>query len=267
MAEFRAEVFQNEYLADGATDVHGVVSVTCSGAGTAGRASGTEAAEIVIVDTSGSMDMPPAKIAAARRAAKVAVEEIVDGTWFAVLSGHTVAQMVFPPHPGLAKMTDVTRREAVEAVGRLRSGGATAIGAWITAATELFDQAPAGQRHAILLTDGKIEGEPPGALGIALERAAGKFQCDCRGIGSDWVVDELRRIATALLGTVDIVAKPDDLEADFEAMMRDAMSRGVADARLRVWAPQGSEVLFVRQVAPQVDDLTGRGTQIGRAHV
>ena len=30
MAEFRAEVFQNEYLADGATDVHGVVSVTCS---------------------------------------------------------------------------------------------------------------------------------------------------------------------------------------------------------------------------------------------
>ena len=46
MAEFRAEVFQNEYLADGATDVHGVVSVTCSGAGTAGRASGTEAAEI-----------------------------------------------------------------------------------------------------------------------------------------------------------------------------------------------------------------------------
>ena len=262
MAEFRADVFQNEYLADGATDVHGVVSVTCSGAGTAGRASGTEAAEIVIVDTSGSMDMPPAKIAAARRAAKVAVEEIVDGTWFAVLSGHTVAQMVFPPHPGLAKMTDVTRREAVEAVGRLRSGGATAIGAWITAATELFDQAPAGQRHAILLTDGKIEGEPPGALGIALERAAGKFQCDCRGIGSDWVVDELRRIATALLGTVDIVAKPDDLEADFEAMMRDAMSRGVADARLRVWAPQGSEVLFVRQVAPQVDDLTGRGTRI-----
>jgi hypothetical protein len=68
------------------------------------------------------------------------------------------------------------------------------------------------------------------------------------------VVDELRRIATALLGTVDIVAKPDDLEADFEAMMRAAMSRGVADARLRVWAPQGSEVLFVRQVAP-----TGRG--------
>jgi hypothetical protein len=79
VAEFKAEVFQNEYLSEGATDVHGVVSVSCSGAGVAGQASGTEAAEIIIVDTSGSMDMPPNKIAAARRAAKVAIDEIVGG--------------------------------------------------------------------------------------------------------------------------------------------------------------------------------------------
>jgi hypothetical protein len=262
VAEFRAEVFQNEYLSDGATDVHGVVSVTCSGAGTAGQSGGAGASEIIIVDTSGSMDMPPAKIAAARRAAKAAINEIVDGTWFAVMSGHTMAQMVYPPNPGLAKMNDVTRRDASEAVGRLRSGGATAMGAWIAAATELFRQTPAGQRHAILLTDGKIEGEPPGALDAALAAAKGMFQCDCRGIGSDWVVEELRTIATALLGTVDIVAEPADLEADFEQMMRNAMSRGVADVRLRVWAPQGSEVMFVRQVAPQVDDLTARGVRI-----
>ena len=261
MAEFRAEVFQNEYLSDGATDVHGVVSVTCADAGVAGS-TGVEAAEMIIVDTSGSMDMPPAKIAAARRAARVALGEIVDGTWFAVMAGHTVAQMVYPSHPGLAKMTDVTRRDAMEAVGRLRPGGATAIGAWITAATELFRQAPAGKRHAILLTDGKIEGEPDGALEAALAAARGQFQCDCRGVGSDWVVDELRTIASALLGTVDIVARPEDLEADFEQMMRESMRRGVADARLRVWAPQGSEVLFVRQVAPQVDDLTSRAVRI-----
>ena len=261
MAEFRAEVFQNEYVSDGATDVHGVVSVACSGAGVAGQA-GTEAAEVIIVDTSGSMDMPPAKIAAARRAAKVAVEEIVDGTWFAVVSGHTVAQMVYPVHPGLARMSSETRHAAVEAVGKLRSGGATAIGAWIEAANELFTNAPAEQRHVILLTDGRIEGEPPEALPNALARAKGKFQCDCRGIGSDWVVKELRQVAEALLGTVDIVAEPAELEADFEQMMKTAMSRGVPDARLRVWAPQGSEVLFVRQVAPQVDDLTPKATRI-----
>jgi hypothetical protein len=45
------------------------------------------------------MDMPTAKIVAARRAAKVAIGEIVDGTWFAVISGHSVAQMVYPVAP------------------------------------------------------------------------------------------------------------------------------------------------------------------------
>jgi hypothetical protein len=147
------------------------------------------------------------------------------------------------------------------AVERLRSGGATAIGSWIQAANELFGQVTAAQRHAILLTDGKIEGEPPAALGRALAAARGHFQCDCRGIGQDWVVEELREISTALMGTVDIVAKPEDLEADFEAMMQAAMSRGVPDARLRIWTPQGSEVLFVRQVAPAVEDLTATGVQ------
>jgi von Willebrand factor type A C-terminal domain len=206
--------------------------------------------------------MPPAKIAAARRAAKVAVAEIVDDTWFAVLSGHSMAQMIYPTHPGMSKMDPTRRAEASAAIDKVRSGGATAIGSWIVAATELFEQAPSTQHHAILLTDGKIEGEPPEALPQALAAASGVFQCDCRGIGDDWVVGELRSIADALLGTVDIVADPAHLEADFEAMMKASMSRGVSDVRLRVWAPQGSQVLFVRQVAPTVEELTNRATQI-----
>ena len=55
MAEFNAEVFQNEYLPDGGTDVHAIVSVSCTGAGEAGRAGAGDAAEIIIVDCSGSM--------------------------------------------------------------------------------------------------------------------------------------------------------------------------------------------------------------------
>ena len=263
MATFNAQVFQNEYLAEGTTDANAVVSVSCTGAGTAGGGATGEAAEIIIVDTSGSMEMPVAKINAARRAAKVAIEEIVDGTWFAVVSGHSVAQMIYPTQPGMALMDADRRAAAIEAVGRLTSGGATAIGAWINAATELFGHRPNAQAHAILLTDGKIEGEPKGTLEAALRRAEGKFQCDCRGIGADWEVAELRGIADALLGSVDIVADPDDLADDFGEMMRRSMSRGVADVRLRVWAPQGSEVLFVRQVAPTVEDLTAKAEQEG----
>jgi len=261
MADFTASVFQNEYLAAGTTDVHAVVSVTCTGAGSAGS-SGGEAAVMLIIDTSGSMDLPSSKIKSARHAAKVAVDEVLDGTWFAVVSGNTTATMCFPASTGMVRMDAANRSAAKDAIDQLRPGGATAMGTWLMSATELFKLTPATQRHAILLTDGKIEGEEPSVLRNALQWAHGQFQCDCRGVGSDWRVDELREIATALLGTVDIVAQPEDLAADFEAMMHEAMGRGVAQAALRLWAPQGSEVEFVRQVAPEVRDLTSTATRV-----
>ncbi len=261
MADFTASTFQNEFLSDGATEVHAVVSVTCTGAGTAG--SGTaDAAEMLIIDTSGSMDMPSTKIKAAREAAKVALGEVVDGTWFAVVSANTTATMCFPEATGMVQMDASTRAAALAAIDGLRPMGATAIGTWLMSAVELFKLCPATQRHAILLTDGKIEGEASGVLPRALDYAQGYFQCDCRGVGSDWRVDQLREVATALLGTVDIIAEPADLAADFGAMMRSAMGRGVAHAALRLWAPQGSEVQFVRQVAPEVLDLTATATRV-----
>ena len=48
----------------------------------------------------------------------------------------------------------------------------------------------------------------------------------------------------------------------FAELMQQSMSRGVADAQLRVWAPQGAQVLFVRQVAPTVEDLTARRVEV-----
>ncbi len=75
-------------------------------------------------------------------------------------------------------------------------------------------------------------------------------------MGSDWEVAELRRISTALLGTVDIVADPSHLAGDFEMMMREAMGKSLADVVLRVWTPQGADIQFLKQVAPEIVDLT-----------
>jgi von Willebrand factor type A C-terminal domain/von Willebrand factor type A domain len=260
MAEWTAEVFENEYLEPDATDVHAIVTVTCSGAGTAG-ASG-DAAEMIIVDVSGSMSQPYSKIEAARRAAAEAVDEIVDGTWFAVLAGNDQAMMVYPREGGMVRCAQTTRRAAQDAVRHLQPGGGTAIGSWLNAAVGVFGTVQAVQRHAILLTDGKNETETPEQLGYAVQRATGMFQCDCRGVGSDWDVNELRGISSALLGSVDLIAKPEKMEQDFRQMMQAAMARGVADARLRVWAPKGAEVLFVRQVAPTIEDLTDRAAAV-----
>jgi hypothetical protein len=260
MPQFSAEVFQNEFLSDGATDIHAVVSVTASGTGEAGRAGGGEAAEIIIVDTSGSM--MDDKIREARTAAAVAVDQILDGTWFAIVSGTHLATRAFPyPNASLpmVRMEAGARAAAKEAVSRFVADGGTAIGSWLRLAGELFDTVPqATQRHAILLTDGQNQSEPPADFAAAIRAVTGRFQCDCRGVGSDWEVRELRQVSTALLGSVGLVADPASLAADFEDMIKQSMGRGVAEAQLRVWAPQGAQVLFVRQVSPSVEDLTAR---------
>ncbi len=265
MATWTAEVFQNEYLPDGGTDVHAIVTVTCAGAGTAGGDSagdGTGAAEAVIIDCSGSMASPNAKIVAARQAAAAAVNALHDNTWFSVIAGMGLPRAIYPSSPGMVQANAQTRAEAARAVAALQATGGTALGRWLLAANEVFATVPAQQRHAILLTDGKNEGESAEALAAAVEQVTGVFQCDCRGVGADWDVGELRPIANALLGTVDLIADPSEMAADFAEMIRTSMGRGVADAKLRVWAPQGSQVLFVRQVSPTIEELTDRRTTV-----
>lgn len=261
MAEFSAAVYQNEFLPVGGTDVHAILTLTCSGAGTAGRTGSGAAGEVVIVDTSGSMGA--GTLAAAKDAARAALAEIVDGTWFAVVAGADRAMLAYPHvsrGPGLVEMSQRTRREASAAIESFVGSGGTAISTWLDLAGQLFASVPhVTQRHALLLTDGENR-ERPGRLDEAIQRATGFFQCDCRGAGTDWQVAEIRRIAHALLGTVDIIPRPEQMREQFEGIMRASMARGVADARLRVWTPQGAQVLFVRQVAPSVEDLTGRRT-------
>jgi hypothetical protein len=80
--------------------------------------------------------------------------------------------------------------------------------------------------------------------------------------GTHWNVSELHKIATALPGTVDIVADPAGLAADFEAMMEASMAKEVAGVTLRVWTPQRAAVRFVKQVAPTVEDLNARRIQV-----
>jgi hypothetical protein len=261
MATFSAEVYQNEFLPDGGSDVHAIVTVTCEGAGEAGQSGAGDAGEIVIVDTSGSMGAD--KILAVQQAAAAALDQILDGVWFAVIAGSHEARLAFPTETGMVRMDQQTRAAAKYAIGDFVPKGGTAMGTWLRLATEVFASVPGlAQKHAILLTDGINQHETPEQLTAAIEGARGQFQCDCRGVGSDWQVAEVRRIATTLLGSVDLIAAADQMAADFENIMRQAMGRGVAEAFLRVWAPQGAQVLFVRQVAPTVDDLTARRSEV-----
>jgi hypothetical protein len=211
-----------------------------------------------MVDCSGSMDYPPTKMSAARQATEAAIDAIRDGVPFAVVAGTHVARMVFPGTEYLVPADAASRAAAKAAVSRLTAGGGTAMGQWLAMADRLFTGHEQAIRHAILLTDGKDEHEEPADLAAALARCEGRFTCDCRGIGTDWVVAELRRVSSALLGTVDIVADPNRLASDFQQIIEHAMGKAVGDVRLRLWTPQGAQVKFVKQVAPQIVDLSAR---------
>jgi hypothetical protein len=260
MSTFTVDVYQNEYLPLAGSEVNAIVTVTSSGA--AGSAGPPAAAEIVIADTSGSMGAPKAKIKAAREATAVAIDCIRDGAMFGVIAGHDHAEAVYPVDGRLAIASEDTRAEAKRAAGRLEAAGGTAIGSWLRLAGEMFRTAPDRICHAILLTDGENQHETPDQLDAALAEVEGRFQCDCRGVGTDWQVSELRRIASRLLGTVDIIALPSDMAEDFRALMQSAMGKSTGNVSLRVWTPQGAAVAFVRQVAPAIEELTGRGAQV-----
>ena len=266
-SDFTVEIFQNEYLAEGAREVNAIVTVTApddlAAAGAAGASAAGGRAEVIIIDCSGSMDYPHAKIVQARAATAAALDVVQDGVAFAVIAGTEVARPVYPSDGRLATASPQTRQAAQQVVANLRPGGGTAMGSWLRLARQMLTSGSADLRHAILLTDGKNEHETAESLSAAISECDGVFSCDCRGVGTDWQVAELRRISTALLGTVDIVPDPAGLTADFESMMAAAMGKAVADVVLRVWTPQSAELQFVKQVAPTVDDLTGRRTQSG----
>ncbi|GGQ20845.1 vWA domain-containing protein [Streptomyces roseolilacinus] len=297
---FSVEVYQNEYLPEGGSEVHAVVTVGATGGGTTGgvplpaaarrsphrrspaqgdaahdqRAQGDGAADaadgpgrgtavVLMVDCSGSMEYPPTKMRHARDATAAAIDTLRDGVRFAVVAGTHLAREAYPGGGRLATAGARTRAEAKEALRRLAPGGGTAIGTWLRLADRLLAASGAAIRHGVLLTDGRNEHEAPQDLRAALDACAGRFTCDARGVGTDWEVAEVTGVASALLGTADIVADPAGLSADFTRMMEHAMGKEVPDVALRLWTPVGAEIVFVKQVAPAVEDLTGRRTEAG----
>ena len=252
----------NPYLAEGTGTVDAIVSITVENELNA-TATPMDRVEAIIIDCSTSMQSPFEKFEAAKRATAAAIDELVDGTYFAIVAGTEEAAHVYPEDEWSTRASAATRAAAKRAVDGLRPNGGTAIGTWLAHVREIAGHHPGAPTHAILLTDGKDEHETPEELGEQIGLSEGEFTCDCRGVGTNWHVDELRSISSALLGTVDIVADPEDLADDFAAMMRTSMSKSIPDLTLRLWTPAGANVEFVKQVAPTVEDLTHRRVDSG----
>ncbi|TDD15525.1 VWA domain-containing protein [Actinomadura sp. KC06] len=264
--DFAVEIHQNPYLPADGTQVHAIVRVAArtgrpplpAPASSAPRPS--SAAEVIIVDTSASM--AGERLVEAQQAAKAAVDALREDVDFAIVAGARDARMVYPRNVLLAPATDRCKDDAKIAISALTAAGGTRIGRWLRLAAELFDGSRHGIRHAVLLTDGRNEHETPAELDAALTGCAGRFVCDCRGVGDDWDPAELREVATRLLGRFAVVADPRHLTADFTEMIGRAMGKAVADVALRVWTPDKVALRFLKQVYPARRDLTGKRIEV-----
>ncbi|MBO3458305.1 VWA domain-containing protein [Aetokthonos hydrillicola Thurmond2011] len=250
--QFKAEVFQNKYLPQGTQEVHAIMTVTLvEGDGVAANPT-TEKMFGVICDISGSMGGE--KIHAAKEAMIKIVHLLPEDISFFIITGSSKATVIFP----VSKATPENKEIAIAAIKKIHPNGATVISRWLFEALKQFKTTPNALRQALLLTDGQNNESDENQLRDVLQACEGVFECDCRGVGTDWQVKQLQEISNKLLGTTDIIPNPAMIEADFQKILEKAISKNVSDVSLRLWTPQSAKVLFCKQVSPDIVDLTKR---------
>jgi hypothetical protein len=251
---FTIRIDHNPNLAVGQQTVHAIIGISAAEPDPGTRALPV-AAEVIIIDKSRSMT--GSRIAEACRAARAAVDVLRDGTYFAVLAGHSYPELVYPPDAVMIPASGPTRAAAKEEIDRVVAGGATSMSTWLALADTLLVNCPAQIKHAVMMTDGHST-EDDGALAVVLGQCAGHFVCDCRGVGDDWKPDELREVARTLLGTWAPVAAPEQLADDFRAVLTGAMAKRAPGVLMRVRLTGQTKISYVAQVMPSIEELTGK---------
>ena len=138
--EFKAEVFQNQFLPLGASEVHAVMTVTAGQAmGSTGGSTGASVAGRlfgILCDVSGSMD--GVKILAARAAMTRLVTMLPEDCSFFIISGSDTAKVIRP----VAQATPANKASAMDAIRQIRADGGTTISVWLQAALQQFQAQP-----------------------------------------------------------------------------------------------------------------------------
>ncbi len=257
MNTFQAQLHQNPYLPEGESNVNAIVSVTCSGAEPGeDKPAGQTGATLVLgllIDCSGSMG-EYRKLQSAKAALNQIIDLLPESALFFIIAGNSYAEVIHK----CSSASGRNKAIAKAAVHELDSSGGTTISKWLLEALTEFPASGSYTRQAILLTDGDNQ-ENEKELLKAVEQCQGKFQCEARGVGTDWKPQQLRKIADGLLGTADIIAQPGQIAADFQNILESAVGKHVAEAVIRLWTPVGAETVFVKQVSPTIIDLTQLG--------
>ena len=253
--QFQIESFFNPHLSIGADRIDAVLTVAGSHQDGISRhegaaVKGTDRAIAFIIDRSGSMG-GEGRMAAAKRAARVCINLLDDAAQFCVVAFNHEPHVVVP----LSAATRANKDRAHREIQHLSANGGTVFSEALLAARDELARLGAGIRYALFLTDGENNAEDKRQLAAAVERCKGLFQCDGRGVGTDWTKADLTFIANTLLGNADIIPDPEMMETAFKDAITAALAKGVADVRLRLWTPKTVTIATIKQVSPEIVDL------------
>ena len=135
MANFRAEVFQNQFMADGASEVHAIMTVAVDGApgiaASGSAASGRNKMFGILCDVSGSM--AGEKMHAAKEALSKLVQMLPEDVHFFLVVGSAIGQVIFPAQ--LA--TPESKARALTNIRSMNAEGGTVISTWLEQANRV----------------------------------------------------------------------------------------------------------------------------------
>ena len=249
--KFSFESFFNPFLPLGGKRVDAVLTISCDGDGSEGGDPAQEKAVALLLDNSGSMDRG-SRLTNMKLAARTAVERLPEGTLFTIIAFNSEAHVLVP----LQRATAQAKQMASHQIQQLPAGGSTYMSKALLAARTEFLKAPHAIACARLLTDGENNNDDTKKwLKGAIAQCQGVFQCDARGVDTDWSPDDLKLIANSLNGNADAVTDPSKLVEDFQNFLANAFAKNLSSATLRLWSPKTSKLVLVKQVSPEINDL------------
>jgi uncharacterized protein YegL len=246
---FKIENYYNPHLSVGSNRLDSIISVTANTEGS--TQNNLKKAIIFVVDQSGSMEIN-GKMDVAKLAVRKSIDLLDENSLFAIISFSGDANVIMP-----LKLANAQNKEiAHNAVKKLRAFGGTTMSRALFAVLDMIKILEDTMIHVQFVTDGQNDSADNNPLEVALSDSEGKFQCDCWGIGTDWQPRELRKISNRLLGVADAVPNPERLEENFKVALASAMSKGISDVKLRVQTPKSVKVVTIKQVSPEIVDLS-----------
>src|SRR5205823_3939045 len=120
------------------------------------------------------------------------VQMLPEDIHFFLVAGSALGQLIFPAQ--LA--TPENKARALTAIRGMNAEGGTVISTWLEQALGQFQRQQGGVKQALLLTDGQNDETDSRRLDQMVENCRGVFQCDCRGVGTDWDVSQLKKIGS-----------------------------------------------------------------------